>query len=71
MIVDWTRDEEAKYEAFLTSNEVKSFLTEPQQTESRSRPTSKTTSKDKKDRPSSKTASAKKKGTFIISFFII
>ena len=57
MIVDWTRDEDAKYEAQLTSKEVQSFLVDD--TESRSRPTSKKSDK-KTERPSSKTTPATK-----------
>lgn len=61
MIVDWTRDEEAKYQASLMSKEVSSFLIESEG-EDRSRPTSKK-SDSKLERPRSKSDKSKKKGT--------
>jgi hypothetical protein len=57
MIVDWTRDEEAKYQALLTTKEVQSFLSE--QVENRSRPSSKSTKNN--DRPASNSDKSKKK----------
>ena len=58
MIIEFTRDEEAKYQGLLTSKEVQSFLSEP--AESRSRPSSK--SSDKKDKTVASDKSKKKKG---------
>ena len=64
MIIDFTRDEEAKYQGLLTSKEVQSFLSEP--AENRSRPSSK--SSDRKVKTAASDKSKKKKGINIFFF---
>jgi hypothetical protein len=63
MIIDFTRDEEAKYQGLLTSKEVQSFLSEP--AENRSRPSSK--SSDRKVKTAASDKSKKKKGMTTLS----
>jgi hypothetical protein len=63
MIIDFTRDEEAKYQGLLTSKEVQSFLSEP--AENRSRPSSK--SSDRKVKTAASDKSKKKKGITTLS----
>ena len=49
MIIEWTRDEEAKYQASLVSKEVEKFKSGSDQSPASSRPSS---SKSKKSSPS-------------------
>ena len=66
MIIDFTRDEEAKYQAMLTSKEVQSFLSEPP--ENRSRPSSKASNKKEERSGSNSEKGKKKKGILFFPF---
>ena len=77
MIVEWTRDEEAKYQASLIAKEVDKFRSESAEREkellanvSSSRPTSKATKEAKRTPSPDKGKKTKGKG-FIISLIYI